>query len=334
MFGGAWVYDSQVRRALWLSVLLFPAAALAHPIDVAYLEIQADGDVVVATIDLGVSVALEASKLGSDSDLSPAGISKAAPALFAGTLGSGALEVEGEPCRWGDPVAAIDGIRIRIRAAARCTDAPGRLKYTLPFVEATAPTFRLLGQAQLQGQKREFLLGPGREVVSLEGPAPSSGSQVVRGALQLAEPGVGLLALLGALALALAGTSRERLVALLALIVAVLVGALLGRLVPLSPRPVQWAAAIGGAALALESAWVRDPSRRWQLALPVGIVLGMDLSPSLPGIAALGGFGVSLLLACAIAAALGRLARPGRIARVATLLVLVGTLAASVQAVR
>ncbi|MBS2031680.1 MAG: hypothetical protein JST54_27535 [Deltaproteobacteria bacterium] len=326
-----WVYDTFVRRALWLSIWLLPAAAQAHPLDVAYLEIQADGDVVTATIDLGVPVALEASRLGADSDLSPAGISKAAPALFAGTIGSGVLEVEGQACRWGEPVAAIDGIRIRIRAAARCADAPGRLHYTLPFVESTAPTFRLLGQARLQGQKRDFQLGPGREVVSLDGPAPSTAPQLVRGAFQLAD-GVGLLALLGALALALAG--RERLAAVMALALAVLAGSLLGRFVPLSPRPLQWAAVLGGVALALESAWIREPTRRWRFAAPIGLVLGLALAPSLPGMAALGGLGVALLLACALALGLGRLLKSGRLSQLATLLVLLGTLAASVDALR
>ena len=274
-----------MRSFVPLALLLLPAAAAAHPQDLAYLQLQARGDAVEAALDIGAPVLLPLAQLPTSTDLTPAGIAGAAPALFAATLGSGALTSEGQPCTWAAPEASIDGMRIRIRASAICERAPGKLHLTLPFMEQTAPTFQLIGRAELDGLQREFHGGPGREEISLEGPPPSSLTRLASEARGLLAPGAGLLALFAALALALAGTRRERGLSVAALLGAVLAGAAAARLVALAPEPTRIAAGIAVFALAAELAWVAEPTHRWRFALPAGLVLGLAIFPEVHGAA-------------------------------------------------
>jgi hypothetical protein len=286
-----------VRIWLALGLLLAPAAAGAHPLDQAGLDLEGRGEVVTATLDVGAPVALELTRLPPEADLSPAGIAAAAPQLFAATLGSGALEVEGQPCAWGAPVAAADGIRIRIRAAARCPLPPGKLRWTLPFVEETAPTFRVVGQADLDGRRQSFALGPGREVVALEGPPAPRSTQVLRVVGRGLGPG-GLLLLFAALASALAAPRRAGPVALVALLAGAWVGlglSLAG--LRLAPRPVELATAIGVVALAMRG-FARQPPSGAPLTAATGLCAGLALAGSTPGIA----LGAVAFAACALGA--------------------------------
>ena len=313
-------------------VVWVPAAAWAHPADLGSLEVTGQGDVLTATVDLGAPLALQVAQLPPDADLSPSGITAAAPALFAATLGGGALRSEGQPCAWGAPVAALDGFRIRVRAAARCAVPPGAVRWTLPFVAQMPPTFVLYGRARLDGITQSFRMTPGREVLLLRGRARSRW----RGAVDRLARGAALDAVLplglALLALGFVGGWRARLWSMGALVLGALGGAALGHAAHLAPRPLALAAALGAAALAVEAVRARDLPGRWGLAALTGAVAGLAASPRVRGPPDGAAWLAGLVIAAGIALGIGATLRWPRVARALAACVLLAALGAGALA--
>lgn len=315
-------------RTLLAAVLvaLVPGRAQAHPFDLAALELASQGEVVQVRLECALPVALEAARVPEGSDLSPAGLARLTPALFAATLGSGAMTAEGRPCRWGAPEASVSGIRIQLRAAARCEVAPGALRLTLPFVEERPPTFRILGVATLDGTHLEFQAGPGRETVVLQGPPPSAGATVVR---TLASPWTQLPLLL-LLVLAVGTSGRGTALALGAALGAMGAGWVLGRAgVSIAPGVLRVALVLALLAPLVEPLLRRAAVARWRLGLLGGAVAGLGLAGVPLNAAGAAAVALGLLGAAALSLLLARAtATPGR-GRVAAglLAVLVGAAA-------
>jgi hypothetical protein len=321
-----------VRRLLPLAaLLLLPARAAAHPFDLASLELTSQQDVVQARLECALPVALEAARLPEGTDLSPAGVSRTLPALFAATLGSGALTVDGRPCRWGSPEGSVEGIRIQLRVAARCDAAPGALKLTLPFVDERPPTFRILGVATLGGQHLEFQAGPGRQTVALQGPPASARESLVRGLELPRRSPFARLALLLLLALPLGASRRDGLLGLGAAVIGLSVGVALGHDgVSIAATLLRVAAGLAVGAGLLEPLLRRVAWGRWRLGLLAGAVIGLGLGATSAASMALAGLAVELGIAGALAVVgAARLRVGGRIAQVAAVVLGVGVVVAA-----
>jgi hypothetical protein len=148
---------------------LLSRAVLAHALDVAYLEVDAQGPRVSASLDLSAEIAEQLSRLGP---LRAADALEAnAAALFRATLGSGLLEASGAPCSLGAPRARLDetNLRIRISAEARCERDVQDLRWTFPFVDAASLEYRVLVKALLFGEERNFILEPGASTLRVQG---------------------------------------------------------------------------------------------------------------------------------------------------------------------
>lgn len=285
-------------RATALGLLCcFPALAWAHPQDQAFLELQGRGEVVQARLELALPLALELAQIPGAADLSPAGLDRLAPALFAATLGSGELRVEAGPCRWGAPQASASGLRLELAAAARCPEPPGELSWSLPFVNQAPPTFRITGAADLDGIRQELSLAPGRQTLVLQGPPPAASTELLRGLFRWLS-WTGLLALLGFLAAGLATDPKPRIRILATLASGIALAVLIRSRMAGFPAPTA-VGALGVLVLAGGAVLRGDAAQRFRNALPAGAALGFALGPrtwlQAPG----------LLLGMAIAAGLG-----------------------------
>ena len=164
--------DRTSRRARWLLLAAalgcYATGALAHVLDVGYLRLHADGAHVHVSLDIAAPLAQQ---LASLQPFSGPVTAAQASSVLAVTLGSGPLTRNGKACRFGAVTGKLDGERLAIEGDAECDDEAGALVWTLPFLEKTPLTFRLLGQATVDGKEREFALEPGQEHLSLEGAA-------------------------------------------------------------------------------------------------------------------------------------------------------------------
>ena len=164
--------DRTARRARWLLVaaaLGFSfTGAFAHVLDVGYLRLHADGARVHVSLDIAAPLAQQLAQLPPLSGTISEG---QAGAALGATLGSGPLTRNGKPCRFGPISGKLDGERLALEGDAECDEEAGPLVWSLPFLEKTPLTFRLLGQAQVDDKETEFALEPGQEHLSLEGAA-------------------------------------------------------------------------------------------------------------------------------------------------------------------
>src|SRR5438128_1459567 len=150
-----------MRKLALLVALCAARAALGHALDVAYLEVQAGGARVRASLDLSVEIAEQLVRTGPLR--APAAVESSAGAIFRATLGSGTLEAAGAACQPGTARAQLEpaSLRIRLVVEAICPRPVEDLRWTFPFVDATSLDFRVLVKAVLLDEERNFLLEPG-----------------------------------------------------------------------------------------------------------------------------------------------------------------------------
>jgi hypothetical protein len=279
-------------------VVLLPAGALAHPLDVAYLELRQDGAEVRVLLDVGAPLALEEAHLPPEQQ-NPAGIAASAPELARALLQGSPLLADGAECTWaGTPVASVEGMRIRLSLLARCPRAPAELKWSLPFLQQAPISTRVLGKALAGGHESQFVLDPGRQTLVVTGaPERSFGEFVLMGVQHIGatpgewlRPGGGLRLpdgidhILFLLALLLAGGGLLEVLKTVTGFTAghsvTLALATLG-LVRLPSRLVESAIALSIAYVALEDLLVQQPRHRWRLAAGFGLVHGFGFAAAL-----------------------------------------------------
>jgi hypothetical protein len=254
-----------------LGLLLSPGLSFAHPLDVAALEVTVRGPAVQADLDIGLPLVFELTQLPAEQQTA-AGVVAAADFLARGTLEGTAPRADGAPCPFDPKVTAeVEGIRLKLHVKATCPAAPQQLQWTLNFVRNGPMSMRVLGRADVEGKKQEFLLNPGAATLSLQGAPtvpPTFAERVGEGARWAAAGG--LAALLFGLGLVLVGTWKERARALGLFVAVSAAMSMSGLQLPL--RVLAAAAALSVVWLAVEG--LRGAAPRWWVAAGFGVVHG------------------------------------------------------------
>jgi len=148
---------------------LLSATAAAHPLDVGALDLS----VQAAHIEIALDVSSPFwRKLSGVPATAPPPDAKA---VLAATLASGALTVDGEPCRLVERELAPAGERLILHADASCTRAAdgseGEIVWQLPFISRGTLTFQLLVHVDRGGAVQELVLEPGSDTLRVAGSA-------------------------------------------------------------------------------------------------------------------------------------------------------------------
>lgn len=126
--------------AVALSCMLGGIAS-AHPLDTAYLRVEAHGATLDVTFDL--DVALASQELAVEPGALD-GVLGVRAGELAGKLYRSATPTSTAPCTWGTPGATRKGVTVTLRDVATCPD--GEVRWDLSFGKRLATTFQILGK--------------------------------------------------------------------------------------------------------------------------------------------------------------------------------------------
>ncbi len=276
-------------------LLLVPGGARGHALDVAYLEIAADGRQVHASLDLSIEVAEQLGQAGSMR--TAAEVAAKAAALSAATLGSGQLQSGGGPCTLAAPSGQLEGVRVHLRQDATCPAEITDLRWPFPFVDAAALDYRVLVKTVMGGAERNFILEPGASTLHVAGEARrgfaafvamgfhhigaspnewhdaagfhlASGIDHILFLLALILAGGGVLKTLGTVTGFTVGHS-------------ITLGLASFGVVHLPARLTESAIALSIVYVAVEDLIVKEPRHRWRIATAFGLVHGFGFASAL-----------------------------------------------------
>lgn len=157
--------DARVTRALLAprfaaaACLLFGVAiahpAAAHPLDIGYLRLAADGDELAVALDIHVRAAAHLIDL-EPSAIDAAALARHADAIATASFAAAPILAPLGPCRWSAASAQLHDTTASITARAACPAAVRAIRWDLPFVHdpRLSPTFQVLVKAQLAGEDR------------------------------------------------------------------------------------------------------------------------------------------------------------------------------------
>jgi hypothetical protein len=134
-----------------LAALARPAAA--HPLDIGYLRIHADGAEVSVTLDIHVNAA--ARLIGADPGaMDAAALPRHAGALADATFRGAPITTAAGPCRWTTAAATLNDRTASISGQAECPPQTRAIRWAFPFVGESriSPTFQVLVKAQIAGE--------------------------------------------------------------------------------------------------------------------------------------------------------------------------------------
>lgn len=171
------------RLALVASVLASAQPAAAHPLDVGYLRIAADGATLAIRLDLDATAAAH---LLDTTWLDAAALSAHAAQLAAATLHRAPIATERGACAWTTAVAELVERTASVTVAATCPSGFRTLRWPLAFVadDRVSPVFQLLVKARLAGGDRVTTLDRTQPVLELsldDARAPGFGAFVWSG---------------------------------------------------------------------------------------------------------------------------------------------------------
>ena len=133
-------------------------SALAHPLDVGYVRVEAKGDTIAITFDADITAAAAALKVDAKL-LDAAGLAARAQAFADATYARAPITAGAEPCTWAGPVAQLTGRSIRVTDTATCHGS-GVRHWAFPMIREArvSPTFELLVKEALDGTERLTLV--------------------------------------------------------------------------------------------------------------------------------------------------------------------------------
>lgn len=115
--------------------------AEAHPLDTAYLRVEAHGSMFEITFDLDVALAAQELKVEPGAI---DGVLAARGEELAGKLYRTHAPASTEPCAWGQVAASRKGVTVTLRDHVTCR--PGTVHWELSFGQRLAATFQILGK--------------------------------------------------------------------------------------------------------------------------------------------------------------------------------------------
>ena len=285
-----------MRSALvGLLSLLAASAARGHALDVAYLEIEAEGARVRASLDLSIEVAGQLAQAGPLS--TAAEVQAKGAALARATLGSGEVQSSGAPCSLGNPQASLEGSRVRLALQASCPNEVTDLRWTFPFVDGASLDYRVLVKSVIGGAERNYILEPGASTLRVQGEGR-------RGFLDFVSMGfhhigaspaewrdntglhlpAGVDHILFLLALILAGGTVLKTIGTVTGFTAghsITLGLASFGVVSLPSRLTESAIALSIVYVAVEDLIVSEPRHRWRIATVFGLVHGFGFASAL-----------------------------------------------------
>ncbi len=286
--------------------LLLARPAAAHPLDLGYLRLDAEGTSLAVGLDLDLTAAahLLATSEADLSDGGGAGLGRRAAALADATLRLSAPISDAGACRFlGEPFASLSTRTASVTLRLECPAGARDLRWALPFIATPpiSPTFQLLVKAHTAAGTRVTTLdrNTAELTLSLDGEAPTSwslGEFVWSGVEHIgAAPDQwhdasgwklpdGLDHILFLLALLLAGGTILQLVGITS-------GFTLGHSITLAmsalglvrppPEVIEPLIALSIALVAAEAFFSRPGNHRWKLAAAFGLVHGFGFAGAL-----------------------------------------------------
>jgi hypothetical protein len=142
--------------------------AAAHPLDLGYLRLTAEGATVSVAFDVHVNAA--ARLIAADpAALDAATLAGRAGALADASLRAAPIAIDAGSCGWTSATAALRDKTVTLTVAARCPAAIHALRWALPFVAGprASPTFQVLVRAHLAGADRVAIVDRTRPSLEL-----------------------------------------------------------------------------------------------------------------------------------------------------------------------
>lgn len=274
-------------KNFFIFFVLWSSAAVAHPLDMGYLQLEPKGADVDVTFDLNATFA---------GQLSP---TNEARELLAKTLGRSPLMAGEKSCTWGEPTVAKRDLSMRITVTAACGEAAQEYSLEMPFLsDATTPsTFQVLSKARLGGHEQLQTAEPGKTLVKFTAEGTKSFFEFVWMGVEHigAAPSEwynqagwhlpdGIDHILFLLALILAGGTLMQMIGTATGFTVghsiTLALASLG-IINISGRIIEPVIALSIAYVAAETFFVKESRHRWQLALFFGLVHGFGFANAL-----------------------------------------------------
>ena len=278
-----------------LLTLLAATAARSHAVDVAYLEVEAQGPRVRAALDVSVEVAEQLAQAGSLRTTAEA--QARAPALAHATVGSGELQSSGVACPLGAAQIKVEGGRVRLSIEGACPGEVTDLRWTFPFVDGASLDYRVLVKTVIGGAERNYILEPGASTLRVRGEAR-------RGFLAFVAMGfhhigaspdewrdatgwhlaAGIDHILFLLALILGGSTVLKTIGTVTGFTvghSITLGLASFGLIHLPSRLTESAIALSIVYVAVEDLIVREPRHRWRIATAFGLVHGFGFASAL-----------------------------------------------------
>ncbi|MBC7793723.1 MAG: HupE/UreJ family protein [Clostridia bacterium] len=159
------------RAAICVVMLLIGRTAIAHPLDLGYLKVDATDSAVAVSFDIAASTAARLIDM-EPLEVSSAVIQKNALQLANAIFGD-APSTDTGPCRWGNVSAELLDQTVRLSAMADCFTSGHHVRWSLPFLhDAKIPsTYQLLVRARLFGTEHITTLDRDHRDLDLSGNA-------------------------------------------------------------------------------------------------------------------------------------------------------------------
>jgi len=142
--------------------------AAAHPLDIGYLRIAADGDSIAVALELHVNAAARLIAV-DPAAMDAAALSRQAAALADATFRGAPITTPAGPCRWTAAAATLHDRTASISGRAECPAAARAIRWAFPFIAEAriSPTFQVLVKAQLAGEDRVAIVDKTRPSLEL-----------------------------------------------------------------------------------------------------------------------------------------------------------------------
>jgi hydrogenase/urease accessory protein HupE len=283
-----------------LSVLLVIVAALlarpasAHAVGLSRGEYRVAGDIIlVSYVFSGAELATGMPAVDADHDgrLSSSEVGAAEEALDRSIVRATRVRADGSPCSAHlDSAQVAEGDAVEVRASFSCSHPPRSVAIDCEFIDQFSASHRHLATVIASARETSFVLVPAQKRIELDleaakPPSATFGAMVWLGITHIATGYDHLAFLLGLLLLG--GRPRTLIGVVTAFTVAhsITLGLAVLRVVSLRPSLVEPGIALSIVYVGIENLFAAEPTRRWRIAFPFGLLHGFGFAGTLTSLA-------------------------------------------------
>jgi len=291
---GRTVHPALTRRlvslALVLATGLLTRRAEAHAIGLSRGEYRVEGEVVRAKyVFAGTELATTLPEIDADGDgtLSPTELEHGRTAVEQSIVQGTLVRADGSDCEPKlEEVAAEENDAVEIRASFFCGHAPRVLSINCRFIERFSAGHRHMATLSGDGNETSFMLVPARKEARMEldaatRPTTNFGAMVWMGMTHIWTGYDHIAFLLGLLLLGGRVRTLVGLISAFTVAHSITLALAVTRTVSVRPSFVEPAIALSIAYVGLENLTVPNPSRRWRITFPFGLIHGFGFSAAL-----------------------------------------------------